>query len=91
MEDVDLPEGRKVLKLIGIESSSHDFNQTIYRTLDKDNKDSFWSSTGSESQNDNEFLVYRIKKGPALISSVSMYVYSATFQSNMPIYHPEKV
>ncbi|CAI2361047.1 unnamed protein product [Moneuplotes crassus] len=59
----------KVIGLEGLESSSHDYDQTIQRTLDS-SQYNFWSSGGSGIVADTEWLLYKMKNGPSLISSV---------------------
>jgi hypothetical protein len=78
------------VNMVGLESSSQDFNQSIHRTLDLENLNTFWSSTGSSTKNECEWLLYQIKESPCLISSVMITVFQAYFHSRDPIYPPEK-
>ena len=48
------------LELIPLESSSKDYNQSIHRTINKEDPNQFWSSKGSENPDDNEWLEYKI-------------------------------
>ena len=83
---------KAVLPLESIDSSSHDFNQTVHRTLDERNKDTFWSSAGSKTSQASEWLYYRIAgEEPAWITHVSFSIFRARFQQNDPLYGPEKV
>ncbi|EGC39864.1 hypothetical protein DICPUDRAFT_147287 [Dictyostelium purpureum] len=71
----------------GIESSSCDSSgQTIHNTLANNN--SFWSSKGTPSAHDSEFLVYKLEQPICIVSSVKMLAYKASFQSGFPIYAP---
>ena len=40
------------VELEGIKASSYDYNQSIYRTLDRRSLDFFWSSAGSSNEED---------------------------------------
>ncbi len=48
------------MEIEGVEASSQDHDQSIYRTLDRKSLDFFWSSTGSESSLANEWLIYKV-------------------------------
>ena len=49
-----------LLQIDGVESSTQDFYQSIFATIDKNTSHLFWSSTGSENENDQEYLVYQV-------------------------------
>ncbi|CAI2371279.1 unnamed protein product [Moneuplotes crassus] len=59
----------KVIGLEGLESSSHDYDQTIHRTLDS-SQYNLWSFGGSKIVADTGWLIYKMKNWPSLISSV---------------------
>lgn len=52
------------IEMIGLRDSTHDYNQTVHLTLDYLNLNSFWSSTGSDSKDASEWLLYQIKQSP---------------------------
>lgn len=79
------------VELKGLESSSHDYNQTIHLTLNTTNLNTFWSSTGSDTKDSTEWLLYQIKESPCIISSVMVTAFQALFHPNDPIYPPEKL
>jgi len=79
------------VNLKGLESSSHDYSQTIHLTLDTSNLNNFWSSSGSNSKDSTEWLSYKIEGEACLISSVSVSAFQALFHTNDPIYPPSKV
>jgi len=37
-----------------------DHNQSIHRTVNRNDEDQFWSSAGSESEDSNEYLTYKV-------------------------------
>mmetsp|Transcript_12641 Transcript_12641/g.11190 ORF Transcript_12641/g.11190 Transcript_12641/m.11190 type:complete len:86 (-) Transcript_12641:1314-1571(-) len=60
-----------VLKLVnnqvpikGVKDSSHDFDQTVHRTVDIDDLNSFWSSGGSDTAESTEWLIFDFYDSP---------------------------
>ncbi len=54
----------------------------------------FWSSTGSENENDSEWLIYKISNDSkdnqrAYIHSVVISVFKTRYQVNSPLYSPK--
>ena len=45
-----------------LSASSTDFNQTVHRTVNRDDPDQFWSSSGSKTTDANEWLKYYIPR-----------------------------
>ena len=74
------------IELIGLQDSTHDYNQTIHLTLDTRDLNSFWSSKGSNSADSSEWLLYQTKNDPWLISSVMITAFQARFHYEDPIY-----
>ena len=95
----DLLKGIKVhisskdnhLEIEGVQSSTQDFNQSIYRTLDRNSFDFFWSSTGSTTPIDNEWLLYRVSNGKALIHSLAFALFKSRYQEGDPLYPPREI
>ncbi|CDW71928.1 UNKNOWN [Stylonychia lemnae] len=85
----------KHLMIEGIESSTQDYDQSIYKTVQRLQQDYYWSSTGSGNEQDQEFLIYKLasRNHPerALITSIVMSAFQATFQVNDPIYSPKQI
>ena len=52
------------ISIKALEDSSHDFDQTIHRTIDLENLNSFWSSGGSDTADSSEFLLYEVYESP---------------------------
>ena len=48
------------LELIPLDSSSKDYNQSVHRTINRFDDDQFWSSSGSDTPEANEWLTYKI-------------------------------
>jgi len=48
------------MEIEGVRASSQDFNQSIYRTLDRRSLDYFWSSNGSETPEAEEYLIFKV-------------------------------
>ena len=90
------------LDIAGVKASSQDFNQSIFRTLDRQSLDFFWSSTGSNGANHNEWLLYQIAKPTravsqgsigerALIHSVVLANFKSRFSLTTELYPPRQV
>ena len=80
----------KPCRLKGIGQSSHDFNQSVYMTLENSQSE-FWSSTGSETQDANEFLVYELPH-KMRVNGVHVRSFDASeFQAVNQAYAPIKV
>ena len=84
------------LEIEGVRASSQDFNQSIYRTLDRRSLDFFWSSTGSETPEAEEYLIYKVapksmsELNPrAFINSVVIGVFKPRFHQGQPLYPPQ--
>jgi hypothetical protein len=75
----------------GIKDSSHDFDQTIHRTTDVNDWNSFWSSTGSKTTDSTEWLLYQTDDSPSVIAGVTIAAFQAKYQTDDPIYPPLKV
>eukprot|EP00347_Sterkiella_histriomuscorum_P017753 403348128 len=80
----------------GVQASSQDYNQSIFRTLDRRSYDYFWSSSGSLNPNDSEWLIYKVanlgqNQEKALIHSVIISAFLPRFQHGMPIYPPREI
>lgn len=45
-----------------MDQSSHDYNQSVFRTVNKSNPDYFWSSSGSPTPNASEWLTYKVSQ-----------------------------
>ena len=71
----------------GFESSSHDYNQTIDCTLSYENIN-FWSSKGSDTKQDNEYLIYELRD-QSFVFSVHFLLYRAVYQGG-PVYPPQR-
>ena len=83
------------LEIEGVKASSQDFNQSIYRTLDRKSLDFFWSSTGSDTNNVDEYLVYKIASASmmdlnprAIITSIVLASFRPRFHPGSPLYPP---
>jgi hypothetical protein len=57
----------------------------------RDNVFCYWSSSGSEDDNSDEFLLYRLAHPFCLVSSVSIRPFRAWFQPGNPIYAPKSI
>ena len=84
------------LEIEGVRASSQDYNQSIYRTLDRRSLDFFWSSTGSETPEAEEYLIYKVApksmselNPKALITSVVIGVFKPRFHQGHPLYPPQ--
>jgi len=66
----------KSLTLLGIEASSTDFSQSIEKVLG-DEKDSFWSSIGSDDNNSKEYLLFLFHKYVVVPFSVHVTFFTA--------------
>ncbi|TNV80659.1 hypothetical protein FGO68_gene3198 [Halteria grandinella] len=86
---------KRHLEIEGVKASSQDFNQSIYRTLDRNSLDFFWSSTGSVTTEHTESLVYKISQlrgeSKALIRSVIIAAFRSRFQPHSPLYPPRQI
>lgn len=51
----------------------------------------YWSSSGSENENSNEFVAYRLCHPLCVVSSVQVRPFRAWFQGGSPIYAPKQV
>ncbi|CDW74589.1 UNKNOWN [Stylonychia lemnae] len=85
----------KSIMIEGVESSSQDFNQSIFRTIDKKATHHFWSSTGSSDENDCEYLIYKLAANQSLekglIFSVIISVFQANYMPNSPLFPPLRI
>jgi hypothetical protein len=52
--------GKKDLDIVPISSSSKDYNQSVHRTINRNDSDQFWSSGSSEAPEASEWLTYKI-------------------------------
>jgi hypothetical protein len=50
--------------LKGLEASTTEFNATIHLTLDYKNLNNFWVSSGSATEEAEEWLIYKIEGEP---------------------------
>lgn len=81
----------RCISIKGLQDSSHDYDQTVHRTIDLEDLNSFWSSGPSDTADHKEWLLYEVYESPCLISSVMITVFRALFQLNDPIFPPSKV
>ena len=80
-----------ILDLKGVEQSTYDYNsQKIEWTLQYDREYTFWSSVGSDSIEDSEYLIYEIKDGTCLISTIQITAYGTGYGSTKQ-YYPRSV
>lgn len=69
--------------------SSHDHaSQTIAETLSFD-RQSFWSSSGSDSPESDEFLLYELVAPFCLVSRIEITPFKAIYQLGAPVYPPK--
>lgn len=74
-----------MIPLTGVAESSHDFDQSISRTLSVVDG-MFWSSLGSETTDSNEFLRYQMEY-PAFVFWVGVRLFRAGYQGGI-LYAP---
>ena len=55
----DVSQGQAV-ELMPLDASSTDYNQSVHRSVNRDDPDQFWSSAGSPSSDANEWLKYKV-------------------------------
>ena len=79
-----------VLKIRGVEQSSFDYNQTIHCTIDTQDLNTYWSSTGRDIENSMESLTYELEV-PSLVSYVEITAFQALFHESSPIYKASSV
>ena len=65
-------------QVLPISSSSQDLNQSLHRTVNADNEDQFWSSQGTDSGDDTEWLLYKTSS-PVFIKSFKIKLFKSKF------------
>ncbi|PRW45682.1 F-box protein [Chlorella sorokiniana] len=76
------------LILEGVEASSTDAPQQAIGCTLEDDPHSFWSSTGSQSPEACEYLLYKLKSPLCLLRNVQLVVFRAHYQFGEPVYPP---
>ena len=83
---VSIQKSKNHIKIKGIRASTQDKEQSIFRTLEREGMYLFWSSIGTKSELDNEFLIYKVCDEMAMIHSVTMSVFKSD-----KTYPPKKI